>query len=82
MGLFVPLMAVELTKCANRSFGALERLGEYSYEIYLLGWPVQQMLVAQFGPMRPGWNAVMAIALCAGLAIPLKGAADRLAKRW
>ena len=82
MGLLVPLLTVELTRSGRHSFGVLERLGGYSYEIYLLGWPVQQMLIAWLGPMPPCGNAALAILFCVGLALPLKGAADRLARGW
>ena len=46
----------------------LERWGDPSYGIYLWGWPVQQVLVANFPGMAPWHNFVLAavIAACLG----------------
>ncbi len=55
----------------KKKFSNFARHGEYSYGIYLWGWPIQQMLcLAWPHPMLPIVNAVIAslIAICCGIA--------------
>jgi peptidoglycan/LPS O-acetylase OafA/YrhL len=45
------------------------RLGDYSYGIYIYAWPTQQTAVALFGPMSPITNILLAVPVVLCLAI-------------
>ncbi|WP_139653416.1 acyltransferase family protein [Raoultibacter phocaeensis] len=54
----------------KKKFSGFARRGEYSYGIYLWGWPVQQMLCLFWAhPMLPIVNAVLASLIAVGLGV-------------
>ena len=44
------------------------RLGDYSYGVYIYAWPVQQTVVHYFGPMSPGQNILITVPIVLVLA--------------
>ncbi len=48
---------------------AYNRVGDFSYGMYIYGFPVQQLMVHFFGPMRPPVNVALALPLALGFAM-------------
>lgn len=47
-------------------FSWLDKLGDYSYGVYLYGWPIQQVLVMSFPGMSAATNALFSCCLALG----------------
>lgn len=61
---FLPYLLFYLGYATKKKFAGFGKKREISYGIYLAGFPIQQMICAQFGgQMMPLVNAVLAIPL-------------------
>lgn len=62
--LFVPYLTLYIAFCLPQCNNRLASLGNLSYDIYLCGWPIQQMIISLFGgSMLVGMNILIAIPL-------------------
>lgn len=55
---------------------------DYSYGVYIMAFPIQQALVAFYGPMNPVLNFAVAAVLAVGLAALSWNVIERPALRW
>ena len=63
-----PYMALYFGFGTKKSFSSFAEHGEFSYGIYLWGWPTQQCLVQLFNYQMPWWlNAILACAITIAL---------------
>jgi peptidoglycan/LPS O-acetylase OafA/YrhL len=46
------------------TFSFFEKIGDFSYGIYLWGWPIQQMLKHRYADMSSHSNAIVASIIC------------------
>lgn len=62
--LFVPYLTLYIAFCLPQCNNRLTSLGNLSYDIYLCGWPIQQMVISLFGgSMLVGMNILISIPL-------------------
>lgn len=62
--LFVPYLTLYIAFCLPQCNNRLASLGNLSYDIYLCGWPIQQMIISLFGgSMLVGMNILISIPL-------------------
>lgn len=62
--LFVPYLTLYIAFCLPQCNNRLASLGNISYDIYLCGWPIQQMVISLFGgSMLVGMNILISIPL-------------------
>lgn len=62
--LFVPYLTLYIAFCLPQCNNRLASLGNLSYDIYLCGWPIQQMVISLFGgSMLVGMNILISIPL-------------------
>lgn len=62
--LFVPYLILYIAFCLPQCNNRLTSLGNLSYDIYLCGWPIQQMVISLFGgSMLVGMNILISIPL-------------------
>ena len=62
--LFVPYLTLYIAFCLPQCSNRLASLGNLSYDIYLCGWPIQQMVISLFGgSMLVGMNILISIPL-------------------
>ena len=62
--LFVPYLTLYIAFCLPQCNNHLASLGNLSYDIYLCGWPIQQMVISLFGgSMLVGMNILISIPL-------------------
>lgn len=62
--LFVPYLTLYIAFCLPQCNNRLASLGNLSYDIYLCGWPIQQMVICLFGgSMLVGMNILISIPL-------------------
>lgn len=62
--LFVPYLTLYIAFCLPQCNNRLASLGNLSYDIYLCGWPIQQMVISLFGGlMLVGMNILISIPL-------------------
>lgn len=62
--LFVPYLTLHIAFCLPQCNNRLASLGNLSYDIYLCGWPIQQMVISLFGgSMLVGMNILISIPL-------------------
>lgn len=62
--LFVPYLTLYIAFCLPQCNNRLTSLGNLSYDIYLCGWPIQQMVISLFGgSMLVGINILISIPL-------------------
>lgn len=62
--LFVPYLTLYIAFCLPQCNNRLSSLGNLSYDIYLCGWPIQQMVISLFGgSMLVGMNILISIPL-------------------
>ena len=62
--LFVPYLTLYIAFCLPQCNNHLASLGNLSYDIYLCGWPIQQMIISLFGgSMLVGMNILISIPL-------------------
>ena len=62
--LFVPYLTLYIAFCLPQCNNRLASLGNLSYDIYLCGWPIQQMIISLFGgSMLVGINILISIPL-------------------
>lgn len=62
--LFVPYLILYIAFCLPQCNNRLASLGNLSYDIYLCGWPIQQMVISLFGgSMLVGINILISIPL-------------------
>lgn len=62
--LFVPYLTLYIAFCLPQCNNRLALLGNLSYDIYLCGWPIQQMVISLFGgSMLVGMNILISIPL-------------------
>lgn len=62
--LFVPYLTLYIAFCLPQCNNRLASLGNLSYDIYLCGWPIQQMVISLFGgSMLVGINILISIPL-------------------
>lgn len=62
--LFVPYLTLYIAFCLPQCNNRLASLGNLSYDIYLCGWPIQQMVISLFGgSMFVGMNILISIPL-------------------
>lgn len=52
----------------SKVLSAIHLPGDYSYGIYIYGWPVQQLMAQYFPHWSPPWNAASSFAVAAGVA--------------
>lgn len=52
-----------------RSLRAYNRLGDYSYGMYIYAFPIQQLMVHLFGPMTPRTNIMLAFPVALAFAV-------------
>ncbi|MEG0471372.1 MAG: acyltransferase [Solibacillus sp.] len=82
--LFVfPYLAFYLGYATKRKFSNFGKHGEFSYGIYLWGWPIQQTLCQLGGGSMPQWlNAIMACVIALGFGILNYWIVDKNMKRF
>ena len=62
--LFVPYLTLYIAFCLPQCNNRIASLGNLSYDIYLCGWPIQQMIISLFGgSMLVGMNILISIPL-------------------
>lgn len=62
--LFAPYLTLYIAFCLPQCNNRLASLGNLSYDIYLCGWPIQQMVISLFGgSMLVGMNILISIPL-------------------
>ena len=67
--LLLPYAVLALAFAKDPTFAGFSRFGDYSYGIYLWGFPVQQLLIMLWGgPMHPLLNFALALPISLGLA--------------
>lgn len=73
----LPVLVIEIGFYFSNRGDLFSRIGRYSYEIYLIAWPIQQILI-EFGIMRPLINSIITILLC----IPFAWGISAVTTRW
>src|SRR5690606_940919 len=67
--LLLPYAVLALAFAKDPAFAGFSRFGDYSYGIYLWGFPVQQLLIMLWGgPMHPLLNFALALPISLGVA--------------
>lgn len=62
--LFIPYITLYISFCLPQCNARFASLGNLSYDIYLCGWPIQQMVISEFGgSMAVGLNILISIPL-------------------
>ena len=62
--LFIPYLTLYISFCLPQCNARFASLGNLSYDIYLCGWPIQQMVISVFGgSMTVGLNILISIPL-------------------
>ena len=81
--LVLPYLVLWLALTPPVAAGLLRRLGDVSYGTYLYAFPVQQSLLAAFGPgMGPVGLALTALPIALGCGMLSRWAVERPALRW
>lgn len=70
----------------SRRLAGFNRLGDYSYGIYLYAFPIQGLAIWAIGPMTPAMNIALSLPVAAALAIVswhwIEAPALQFAKAW